>query len=64
MVRTTKAQRKSLKRIYDRYDPVHNRLTYKQFRKGLQGTFYMDGAVVIGVLGMFLCIEADGYTHS
>jgi len=39
-------------------------LTYKQFRRGIAGTIGMDGAVVIHWAGMWLAIEADGYTHS
>jgi hypothetical protein len=81
MVRTTRAQRLALKRVYDR-GPIYPCLTkleqqmadrgpltavpitYKQFRRGLQGTFGCDGAVTIQWAGMWLAIESDGYTHS
>lgn len=39
-------------------------ITYKQFRRGVQTTFGMDGAIVIQWAGMWLAIERDGYTHS
>ena len=62
MVRTTKAQRKALKRMYDRWEvPL---MSYKAFRLGLRPTFGCDGAVAIEWCRMWLCIEHDGYTHS
>lgn len=39
-------------------------ITYRQFRRGVQPTFGMDGAIVIQWAGMWLVIETDGYTHS
>ena len=61
MVRTTKAQRRALKRVYDR-TPLG--ITYRRFRADIMPTFGCDGAVVVDWCGMFLCIETDGYTHS
>ena len=57
----TKAQRQALKRIYLRleFPPP-----YKVFRRTVQGTFFMDDAIVVPYCGMFLAIESDGYTHS
>ena len=57
----TKAQRQALKRIYLRleFPPP-----YKQFRRSVQGTFFMDNAIVVQFCSMFLCIETDGHTHS
>ena len=57
----TKAQRQALKRIYLRleFPPP-----YKQFRRSVQGTFFMDDAIVVQFYNMFLCIETDGYAHS
>lgn len=65
MVRTTKEQRKALKRVYDRYPAeAHKLMTYREYREMLQPTFGCDGAVVARFAGMWLCIEKDGYTHS
>ena len=44
MVKTTKAQRKSLFQIYNR---TVTGKTYRQFRKTVQPTFFCDGAVVV-----------------
>ena len=77
MVKTTKAQRKALKAIYDR-GPIYPymtdaerdagftavAITYRQFRRGVAGTFSMDGCIMIPWCGMWLGIERDGYTHS
>lgn len=70
MVRTTKAQRQSIKRIWLRQisdrleDPLAKPESYRAFRKKLIPTFGMDGAVSVPWAGMWLCIETDGYTHS
>jgi hypothetical protein len=61
MVRTTKAQRQALKRLYDR-EPML--VTYRQFRQRLQGTFGSDKCVMVKWCGMWIGIEEDGYTHS
>jgi hypothetical protein len=75
MVKLTKAQRKALKRIYDRtptypYITSEERtaditaipLTYRQFRK----TVHPGGPdyVMVQWARMWLGIEKDGYTHS
>lgn len=74
MVKTTRAQRKALKRIYDRgpifakeivnHVPLQVVQTYRQFRRTAQPVFCADGAVSVPWCNMWLCIEADGYTHS
>jgi len=61
MVKTTKAQRTALGRVYRR---VPMDLTYRAFRATVQPTFGMDGAVVVRWQGMWLAIEADGYCHT
>ena len=76
---TTKAQRKALKKLFDRtpirevvpfgptewcYERDACKLTYKQFRRMVKPTIGMDNAIVIPWCGMWLAIEADGYTHS
>jgi hypothetical protein len=61
MTRTTKAQRKALKRVFDRAPQA---LTYRKFRALAQPTFGCDGAIALPWCGMWLCIERDGYTHS
>jgi len=71
MVRTTKAQRAALKRVFDR-QPIYPSnpgsdyvpLNYRQFRAALQPTIGCDGAVMVRWAGMWLGIERDGYTHS
>ncbi len=57
----TKAQRQALKRIYLRleFPPP-----YRGFRRTVQHTFFMNNAIVVPYCGMFLAVEADGYTHS
>ena len=77
MVRTTKAQRAALKRVYDRgpilpYLTEQERdagitavpITYRQFRRGVCPLFGGDGCIMIQWCGMWLGIETDGYTHS
>lgn len=59
MVKTTKEQRKALKRIADRSNG-----SYRDLRENVMGTFFGDGAVTVQWCGMWLCIERDGYTHS
>jgi len=76
MIRLTKAQRRAVKRIYDRtpLDINHDRLepgfndkctpvTYREFRQTVQPIICSD-AVMIHWCNMFLGIESDGYTHS
>lgn len=80
MVKLTKAQRVALKRIFDRDPTIYplpgdlfltthhandqQPLTYRQFRSRVQGTFFMNGCVMVHWCGMWLGIEPDGYTHS
>lgn len=71
----TKAQRKALKRVFDRC-PIyrfleetgstphyrsHKAMTYREFRKTAVTSF---GCVMVQWCGMWLGIETDGYTHS
>lgn len=57
-MRLTIAQRKSLKRVYDR-QPIS--MTYMQFRR----TVIMGyGCIMVPWCNMWLGIETDGYTHS
>jgi hypothetical protein len=61
MVRMNKAQRKALFKIWSRNSQD---LTYRQFRKTVQPYFGGDPCVLVPWAGMWLGIEADGYTHS
>ena len=71
MVKTTKAQRAALKRVFDR-QPIRSAgpeggqrlLSYREFRASIQPSFGCDGAVMVRWAGMWLGIERDGYTHS
>lgn len=75
MIKLTRNQRVSLKRVYDR-GPVYPYLTaqekeqnikavplsYKQFRRTVvRGDF---GCIMVQWCSMWLGIERDGYTHS
>ncbi len=62
MVKTTKAQRVALKRLWDRDHSGAD--GYRRFRRLVQSTFGCDGAIAVPWNGMWLCIETDGYTHS
>jgi hypothetical protein len=64
MVRTTREQRQSIKKLYQRMVYGDPAVTYRTLRERIQPTIGCDGAVVIQCMGMFLCIERDGYTHS
>ena len=64
MVKTTKAQRIAIRRIYMRGADYTRALTYREFRSTAQPTFGCDGAITLPWAGMWLCIERDGYTHS
>lgn len=69
MIYLTKEQRKALKRVYDRAPIFNSRaddkpISYKEFRKTIEPTFGLDGCVMVYWAGMWLGIEADGYTHS
>jgi hypothetical protein len=74
MIVTTKEQRKALKQVFDRA-PIYPTLTdeekargitavpltYKQFRRTVQGGW---DCIMVHWKGMWLGIEKDGYTHS
>lgn len=75
MVKTTRAQREAIYRVFNR-GPVFPyltntekaegitafALTYRQFRRTVvHGDF---GSVVVPWCGMWLCIENDGHVHS
>lgn len=60
MVRLSKAQRKSLFRVWQRNS---QNMSYRQFRKQVQ-PYFGDSAVLVPWCGMWLGIEPDGYTHS
>ena len=62
----TKAQRRAVYRVWHRWhsDDETQPISYRVFREEVQPTFGMDDAVVVQVPGMWLAIEADGYTHS
>jgi hypothetical protein len=61
MARLNKSQRSALARVYNR-GPLG--ISFLAFRRTVQPTFGMDGAVVVRWQGMWLCIEADGYCHT
>lgn len=69
MIKLTRDQRLALKRLFNRApiyrDVVDQKpLSYREFRRCVQPTFGMDGAVIARAWGMWLCIEKDGYTHT
>lgn len=64
MAKTTKAQRRAIKKVWLRGLPNNGPSTYRETRKLVQATFGCDGAVCLPWCGMWLCIERDGYTHS
>jgi len=57
----TKAQRKAIKKIYDRRDPSTAHLSYRTFRKNVVHGY---DCLMVQWAGMWLGIESDGYTHS
>ncbi len=61
MVKTTRAQRIALFRIYNRTDRTQ---TYREFRKTVLATYFMGGCVMVPFAGLWVGIEADGYAHS
>lgn len=75
MIKTTRAQREALKRVYERHDIVpqpdgaprrmvnKQPLTYREFRATVK-PFFGDSCVMVPAFGMWLGIETDGYTHS
>ncbi len=70
MITLTKAQRLSLKRIYERHigsiveGGKTDHRTYRQFRKTVQPELCGYGAVMVQVPGMWIGIETDGYAHT
>ena len=61
MIKTTKAQRRAIHKLWGR---MEIRPPYRQFRQTIMGTIGMDQAIVANWAGMFIAIEADGYCHS
>jgi hypothetical protein len=75
MVKTTRAQREAVFKVFCRDQPYHEfggmkysglnlirrRRDYRQFRAKLQSGY---GYVMLPWAGMWLGIETDGYTHS
>ena len=69
MVRTTREQRETLKRKC--YEQNHGRkqrgetlLTYREFRRTVEGLFGGNGCIMVKWCGMWLGIEPDGYAHT
>ena len=60
MVNLTREQRVSLHRKWVQNDQS---MPYRLFRKTVLASFY-DTSVMVEWSGMWLGIEADGYTHS
>ena len=63
MVKTTRAQRVALHRLWERKDSRRPGETYCQFRRRVQPEF-CGKAIMIEWSGMWIGIEADGYAHS
>jgi len=65
MLTTTRAQRESLLRIWQRINdarrPSQTTLPYRQFRKTVAPG---PDCLMVPFAGMWLGIERDGYTHS
>lgn len=61
MVRITKEQRRA---IHLKWTCANQDMSYRAFRKLATPVVAADGAVAIPWCAMWLCIEADGYTHS
>lgn len=68
LAKTTKAQRKSIKRLWERLRDSDRPLfgrdnipTYRQFRATVQQTF---DCLMVQWCGMWVGIETDGYTHT
>ena len=64
MVKTTKEQRQSIKKLYQRMVYGDSAVTYRSLRQRIQPTIGCNGAVVIYCMNMWLAIERDGYCHS
>jgi hypothetical protein len=63
MVKLTKAQRESVKRLWRRLDES-GRPPFREFRRTVAPMFGGDGAVFLPYCGMWIGIEPDGYAHS
>ena len=62
MIKTTRAQREALKRVFDRWKPAKS---YREWRKTcVHGYFGDPSCIIVDVGTMWLGIEKDGYTHS
>lgn len=61
MIPITKEQRRA---IYLKWQQANQGLTYRAFRKRAAPVAAADGAIALLWCRMWLCIEADGYTHS
>ncbi|TFE93237.1 hypothetical protein B5M44_25460 [Shinella sumterensis] len=61
MICVTKEQRRA---IHLKWQQADQGLSYRAFRKLAVPVAAADGAVALRWCGMWLCIEADGYTHS
>ena len=79
MVRTTRAQREALFKVFQRDFPSFvspgkrlrtgqlmpaPTIQYRRFRKLARPLFGDDGCIMLPWHGMWLGIEKDGYTHS
>jgi hypothetical protein len=60
----TLKQRQTLVRKWLQGDLSAQGISYRQFRKTVEPTIGMDGAVTVKWCGLWLCIETDGYCHS
>jgi hypothetical protein len=66
-MRLTKAQQRALERKWLRGQHEHGStlgVSYLTFRRSVKPLCYFDQAVTVKWCGMWLAIEADGYTHS
>ena len=68
----TKPQQLALRHLWTRlcndwhYEPVTEGSppSYRAYRRQVQPTVGMDGAVVVPFANMWVCIETDGYRHT
>ena len=61
MVKTTRAQRIALLKLYNRTERT---VSYREFRKTVLATYFMGGTVMVPFFTMWVGIEPDGYAHS
>jgi len=57
----TKDQRKML---HFKWQLDNQGLSYRQFRRTVVSTSFMDNAIVVPWCGMYVQIEKDGYAHT